>query len=180
MLALRPYKSQDAEKIVTWIKDEVSFYKWSGSLLGDFPLKADYMNDVYFNKNGLCQEADNFYPWIAFDGDEIIGHFIMRYTDGDKKHLRFGWVIVDDSKRGKGYGIEMLRLGLKYAFEIMKVEQVTIGVYDNNPSAIKCYRSLGFADNPEREAHMVKVLDSEWKCLELVIENKNLEGFLGL
>jgi len=173
MLSIRPYKPQDAEKIVTWLKDEISFLKWSGSLLGDFPLKADYMNEVYFNKNGLCEEADNFYPWTAFDEDEIIGHFIMRYTDGNKKNLRFGWVVVDDSKRGKGYGREMLQLGLKYAFEIMKVEQVTIGVYDNNPSAVKCYRSLGFVDNLEKEPGIVKVKDEEWKCLELVIEEKH-------
>jgi len=173
MLSLRQYKPQDAEKIVTWIKDEVSFLKWSGSLLGDFPLKADYMNEVYFKKNGLCDEADNFYPWTACDGDEVIGHFIMRYTDGDRKNLRFGWVVVDDSKRGKGYGREMLNLSLKYAFEIMKVEQVTLGVYDNNPSAEKCYRSIGFVDNPEKETHIVKVKDEEWKCLELVIKKEN-------
>ena len=55
--------------------------------------------------------------WIAFtDEDGVIGHFIMRYIHGDNKVLRFGWVIVDDSFRGKGYGTSMLRIGLDYAF----------------------------------------------------------------
>lgn len=50
--------------------------------------------------------------------------------------LRLGFVIVDDTKRGKGYGKEMLSLAVKYAFEIFKAEKLTIGVFANNPSAL--------------------------------------------
>ena len=38
----------------------------------------------------------------------------MRYLQGNPKLLRFGWVIVDGTVRGKGYGTKMLVLGLKY------------------------------------------------------------------
>ena len=71
----------------------------------------------------------------------------MRFTDKEKAVLRLGFVIVDDSKRGKGYGKEMIRLALKYAFEIMKVEKVTIGVFENNASAYHCYQSVGFRED---------------------------------
>ena len=54
----------------------------------------------------------------------------MRDLRGDNKLLRFGWVIVDDTKRGKKYGQKMLTLGLEYAFEIMRVDKVTIGVIE--------------------------------------------------
>ena len=46
----------------------------------------------------------------------------MRYINGDPKVIRFGWVVVDSSVRGKGYGTNMLRLGLKAAFEILGAE----------------------------------------------------------
>lgn len=36
-----------------------------------------------------------------------------------------------DAKRGMGYGKEMLKLSLKYAFEILKVKKVTLGVFWN-------------------------------------------------
>ena len=68
----------------------------------------------------------------------------MRYTGGDSRQLRFGWVIVDDTLRGKGYGKQMLTLGLEYAFDILKVDRVTIGVFENNEPAYLCYKKAGF------------------------------------
>ncbi len=56
--------------------------------------------------------------------------------------LRF----VDDTKRGKGYGKEMLKLTLKYAFDVLLVQKVTIGVFENNPSALYCYKGVGFVE----------------------------------
>lgn len=85
-------------------------------------------------------------PYKSCDAD-LIAEWIK-----DKKIFqnwggeRFGWVIVDDTLRGKGYGKEMLLLGLKYAFDIFKVERVTIGVFENNKSAYWCYRKVGFIE----------------------------------
>ncbi len=147
MLRLRPYKSCDAETIEKWIRDEEVFNKWGGLLFGDFPISAKTIDDMYLLKNGRCEEPDNFYPWVAFDDKgNVVGHFIMRYLHGDRKILRFGWVIVDDHLRGKGYGKQMLSLGLKYAFEIMGADKVTIGVFENNEPAHRCYVGLGFQD----------------------------------
>ena len=70
----------------------------------------------------------------------------MRYIHGDNKVLRFGWVIVDDSIRGKGYGTSMLRTGLDYAFNILGVHTVTIGVFEHNDIAHNCYKNVGFVD----------------------------------
>lgn len=61
------------------------------------------MNRQY---EGLA-ETDNFYQMTAFDETGVVGHLIMRFLDGEKKVLRFGFVIVDDTKRGKGYGKEL-------------------------------------------------------------------------
>ena len=96
-MRLRPYKSCDAKKIISWIKDEEVFLKWGGDHFGSYPINAEIIDNKYLNENGDCKEEDNFYPWIAFtDEDGVVGHFIMRYINGDNKVLRFGWVIVDD------------------------------------------------------------------------------------
>ena len=101
-----------------------------------YSISAETVDNKYLKDNGDCKEEDNFYPWIAFtDEDGVIGHFIMRYIHGDNKVLRFGWVIVDDSIRGKGYGTSMLRTGLDYAFNILGVHTVTIGVFEHNDIA---------------------------------------------
>ena len=119
MLRLRQYKEADAKKIAQWVQDKDVFQKWGGDLFGEYPIDAEIIADMYKNKNGLCEEPDNFYPWVAFDDENgVVGSFIMRYLNGDTRILRFGWVVIDSTIRGKGYGTEMLRLGMKYAKKV--------------------------------------------------------------
>lgn len=178
-LRLRPYKSCDAKTIVTWCKDEISFRKWSSDRWDSYPITAEDMNRKYVDCNGDCEEEDNFYPMTAFDESGVAGHLIMRFTDDEKKDLRFGFVIVDDSRRGMGYGKEMLRLAFKYAFEILKCQRVTLGVFDNNMPAYHCYKAAGFKD-----VHMTKPIKCEisgemWNILELEITKEDYEKILG-
>lgn len=146
MLKLRPYKPCDAQAIAKWVQDKDVFEMWGGERFGDFPITAEIIDNKYRLDNGDCIEPDNFYPWTAFDDNGVVGHFIMRYINGDHKIIRFGWVIVDSDVRGKGYGTEMLRLGLKYAFDILGAEKITIGVFEDNTPAHKCYQKVGFVD----------------------------------
>ncbi len=167
MLRLRPYINCDAQYIAAWIKDERSLRKWSADRYGAFPVTADDINRKYTEHNGDCAEPDNFYPMTAFDEDGVVGHLIMRFTDQKKSILRFGFVIVDDQKRGRGYGKEMLNLSIKYAFDILKADKITIGVFENNPSAYFCYRSVGFLDLQNDEPVYYSVMGEQWKCLEM-------------
>lgn len=164
MLRLRPYKKSDAKHIISWIKDEKSFYQWSAGRFENYPITADDLNAQY----DAFSEADEFFPMAAFDEDGVAGQLFMKFLDDEKKELRFGYIIVDASKRGRGYGKEMLLLALKYAFEILKVERVTLGVFENNPSAYKCYKSVGFREVPG-ENHSYMLMGEEWNCLELEI-----------
>ena len=168
ILRLRPYKAIDAKVITEWAnKNEEVFFKWSSGLFGAFPMAADTLNDVYQNQNGLCKEEDNFYPMVAFDETGVVGQFIMRYIDSNHEVIRFGWVIVDDSKRGKGYGKRMLELGLAYAFQILKAKKVTIGVFENNAPAYACYKSLGFQEIVQDSYRTLNYKGEEWRVIEL-------------
>ncbi len=168
MIGLRQYKSIDAEKIAEWVKDEDAFLKWGGKLFCEYPITARIIDEKYRANNGGCEEPDNFYPWMAFDENGVFGHFIMRYMHGDNKFLRFGWVVVDDRVRGRGYGTQMLRLGLKYAFEILGVDIVTLGVFENNDLAHNCYKKVGFKD---RET----VNKEPWNVIEMEIRREDWE-----
>jgi RimJ/RimL family protein N-acetyltransferase len=169
MLRLRSYKKCDAKQIVKWCNDEETFLKWGGNHFGSFPINEDIMNDKYFNDNGDCVEEDNFYPMTAFDKSGVVGHFIMRYLHGDNHVLRFGWVIVDNSKRGMGYGKKMLSLGLKYAFDIQMVSKVTIGVFENNTLAYHCYKNVGFNEVVMNENEYAMINGQKRKIIELEI-----------
>lgn len=47
MLRLRPYNKNDAEIIMSWIKGENAFYKWTAGVLGEYPISAEQFNTVH-------------------------------------------------------------------------------------------------------------------------------------
>lgn len=166
-LKLRPYKPQDAEAIVSWIKDERALRKWSSDRYGAYPISADDINHKYMECNGDCKQPDNFYPLTAVDANGPVGHLILRYTDDAKAIIRVGFVIVDDSRRGCGYGKRMLQMAIRYAFDMLKAEKITLGVFENNPSAYYCYKAVGFREIQPEKDFIFEILGEKWKCIEL-------------
>lgn len=171
-LIIRPYKPKDAEAIVSWIKDERGFRKWSADRYGAYPITAEDINYKYLKCNGDCEEADNFYPMTAVDANGPVGHLIMRYTNKAKTIIRLGFIIVDDSKRGLGYGKRMIQMAMRYAFDMLKAEKITLGVFDNNPSAYGCYKAVGFKEIPMKESIVFEILGEKWKCIELEVNRE--------
>ena len=161
-MQLRPFNPDDAETILGWCKDKYSFRLWSADRYKDFPAKPEEMMRQY--------EGQNLHPLTAISDDIIIGHILLRYPSEDKTVIRFGFVIVDDSKRGKGYGKQMLRLAIDHAKHKLGVQNITLGVFDNNPSAIHCYESVGFVVTG---TDTYAIDGEEWtgKEMELVIKN---------
>ena len=159
MLRLRPYKKDDAETIMSWIKDEKAFYKWTAGVLGEYPISVEQFNAV-----------SNLMPFTAIDDNEIIGFFTMRRPNEFFEELRFGFVIVDSEKRGRGYGKNMLKLGLKYAKEIFGANKVSLGVFESNESAYYCYKAIGFQKVAMDEVEKYTVMGEEWNCLELEMQ----------
>ena len=175
MLKLRPFKNCDAKKIVSWCKDEKSFRQWCSDRFENFPISEDDIIKKYVENNGDCPEEDNFFPMTAFTSEQIVGHLIMRYTNPQKTVLRFGFVIVDNSFRGKGYGKQMLKLAMDFAFNILKVEKVTLGVFDNNPAAYFCYKSVGFKETHLEKQIRLDILNEKWNIVELEIDRGEYE-----
>lgn len=155
-LRLRPYNINDADTILSWSKDEKVFYKWSAGVLGEYPISKEQFSFVY-----------NLMAFTAIDDDEIVGFFTMRRPSESFDELRFGFVIVDPEKRGKGYGKRMLLLGVKYAKEIFGANKISLGVFENNESAYHCYKEVGFKDVVLEKTETYNVLGEEWKCIEL-------------
>lgn len=168
-IKLRPYKPQDAEKIIRWIKDERALRLWSSDRYGVYPVTAEDMNYKYLECNGDCEEPDNFYPMTAVSGEGIVGRLILRYMDEAQKTVRIGFVIVDDTKRGKGYGKRMIQMAIRYAFDMLQAEKVTLGVFENNPSAYYCYKAAGFQEIETDRNFMYEFSGEQWNCIEMEV-----------
>ena len=168
-MKLRPYKPDDAKTIIGWIKDERALRLWSADRYGAYPVTAKDMNYKYMECNGDCEESDNFYPMTAVSEEGIVGHLILRYTDKAQKTIRIGFVIVDDTKRGKGYGKRMIQMAIRYAFDMLQAEKVTLGVFENNPSAYYCYKAAGFQEIPQEKRYIFDFYGEQWACIEMEV-----------
>lgn len=168
-MKLRSYKPNDAKTIISWIKDERALRKWSSDRYGAYPVTADDMNYKYMDCNGDCEEPDNFYPMTAVSEEGIVGHLILRYTDKEQKTIRIGFVIVDDTKRGRGYGKRMIQMAIRYAFDMLQAEKVTLGVFENNPSAYHCYKAAGFKEIEQEKRFVFAILGEQWTCIEMEV-----------
>lgn len=157
---LRPYKKCDAKIIVGWIKDITTFCRWSQGKYNNYPVTDKDMINYY---EDFSYDEVTF-PMTACENNNVIGHIMLKFTDNQT--VRLGCVIVDDNQRGKGYGSRMLKSTLEYAFNILNVSRVTIGVFEDNEPAIACYKKLGFEYSGEY--NMLKLEGNTYKCLEFI------------
>ncbi len=160
MLRIRPYKKADSDIILSWCTNEKSFYQWSAGVLGNYPIT--HKEFAYVEK---------LMPFTAFDETGVVGFFTLRNPGKSFEELRFGFVIIKPDMRGKGYGKDMLRLGIKLAFEVYGAKRASLGVFDNNLVAYNCYKSVGFKDKVPDDIETYRILGEEWKCRELMLEN---------
>lgn len=164
MLVLRHYKDSDAGVITQWLRNEYAFRQWSADRYESYPITADDMNNYY------SQYSDkDLYKLTAVDKNGIIGHLTIRFIDDARKIARLGFVIVDDAKRRQGYGKQLVFSALKYAFDELKADKVTLGVFENNTPAIKCYLSCGFKTVEKENIESYLCMGETWNCIEMEV-----------
>ena len=137
-MILRNFKKEDAPIILGWIKNKTDLRKWSADRYRDYPATPDEMAQLY--------APDNMTPLTAEDENgNIIAHIAIRIPDiANHKAVKLGFIIVDDSLRGKGYGKELIRKTIDYARKNLNATSISLGVFKNNPPALHCYESVGF------------------------------------
>ncbi len=165
-MRIRPYiPGKDYEYVSKWIGDERSHAFWCANLL-PYPLTPEAFHAL-LEKNAM-EWTDSAYVATEDDGC-VVGFFCYSVsTDDDMGFLKF--IIVDSAKRGKGYGKEMLRLALRYAFQITGARAVQLNVFPDNVSAKRCYESIGFVDrNVAKDAF--SYMGELWSRCNMVIQS---------
>ena len=163
-LSLPPYRPSDAAVITSWLKNEYLMRQWCADRYERYPITPDDMNSYHEQYiDGLHSRALT----MVDDNDKITGYITLRIPADDSSEQRIGFIIVDDSRRGHGLGKALVRMAVGYAFDTLGATKVSLGVFDNNPSAIRCYEAAGFeqVDKPEKECY--QCLGETWKCIEM-------------
>ena len=164
-MKFRPYKEEDAKEILTWIKNEREFRLWSADRYKNYPITEEDINNNYIES----KKTSNFYAFTLEDEGKIIGHLILRIPGENKEIIRLGYIIVDSSIRGKGYGKKLIEEAIEYAKNELGAKEINLGVFTNNEKALKCYKSIGF-EEIAIEKNAYQFYDEQWDCVELVLK----------
>lgn len=88
-------------------------------------------------------EYDGAYVYVD-EEDHPVGFFIYTVNAQDKESGFLKFIMVDNTLRGKGYGVAMLRELQRFAYNNTGVSVIRLIVFDVNSAARKCYEKAGF------------------------------------
>jgi RimJ/RimL family protein N-acetyltransferase len=91
----------------------------------------------------------------AFLGEAVLNDF-----DSDNASANYRVWLAGPEAYGRGYGTEVTRLVLEYAFDTAGLHRVSLGVLDFNPRARRVYEKCGF--QLEGRLRQAVRWDGEW------------------
>ena len=172
MIKLEFFTKDDFEQLIQWIDTESLLISWSGSLFS-FPLTQSSMEWYLCDTNDLNTSGALVYKAVETETGETIGHISLGGISRKNKSARISRVLIGNAaNKGKGYCKQMITEVLKVGFDEMQLHRISLGVYDYNTAALKCYQAAGFSI----EGTMREVLLHEgkwWSLIEMgILENE--------
>jgi RimJ/RimL family protein N-acetyltransferase len=96
--------------------------------------------------------------------DELIGEMTLDVVNWSAGNAYIGLSIGDRQNWNQGYGTEMVRLILQFAFMEINLRRVTLTVFEYNPRAIRAYEKAGF----RHEGRMRQFLNKEGRRWDML------------
>jgi len=148
MYNLRPTTISDCEFIIKCNegKDEDFLHQWAGPSY-TFPITIEQIEK---------RLIDSIYTkfFTAILDDEIIGTVELGFINYKKKECKICRFIIGEKYRNKGYGTEILKFLINYAFNELNMNKALLHVSSINKSAIKCYEKVGFTVIEEKNTDL--------------------------
>lgn len=172
MIRLEYFEPKDFDQLINWINSEELLINWAGSLFS-FPLTQSSMEWYLGNTNNPEKSDALVYRVVEAESGETIGHISLGGISRKNRSARISRVLIGEERsKGKGYCKQMIKAVLKIGFEDLQLHKVSLGVYDFNSSALKCYQSAGFTiEGTMRDVLLHK--EKWWSLIEMgILENE--------
>jgi RimJ/RimL family protein N-acetyltransferase len=112
-------------------------------------------NAIHLNSQKVSQkwlekeieEQKSNQHWFSIrtlDGDKLLGDIDLFVHNWSGRDAFVGLGIGERDFWGKGYGTDVMRVILRYAFTEVNLHRVTLTVFEYNPRAIRSYEKAGF------------------------------------
>lgn len=174
MIELQNFEPKDFQQLIEWIPSQEFLLQWGGPGF-TYPLTLSQLEN-YVNGANNNDSSVLVYKVIHKYSNKVIGHISLGKLDKKNKSARIGKVLVgDETVRGQGIGQLMMEEMLKVAFEDFALHRVSLGVFEFNKSAIRCYEKAGFTkegllrdyrknDNEYWSLWEMSILEQEWRA----------------
>lgn len=168
MIRLERFTPADFTQLIEWIDSERLMQEWSGSLFS-FPLTEESLAWYIEGANDL-QKPDVFvYKAVDTKTGEAVGHISLGSISQRDRSARITRVLVGSQcTRGKGVCRRMVQALLRIGFEELQLHRISLGVYDFNLAAVKCYLKAGFKQEGVLR-DVVRHGDVYWSLVEMGI-----------
>ena len=160
-IQLQAFTKNDYELLIRWINEERLMVNWTGSMFS-FPLTAADLDWYTEESNDVGKSGVFIYKAVDLVTDKVVGHISL----GTARVSRV--LVGKEAQRGVGICQKMMRGILKIGFEELKLHRISLGVYDFNKAAIRCYERAGF--RTEGIARDIFLYENEyWSMVEMSI-----------
>ena len=141
-LYLSPMNVEDAETYVNWLNNRgVSDNLGMTASVVRVPGEKEYIES---------KKSSDYDFSIVLNDDTIIGNISLMHVDLVSGKATLGIFIGDEDNRNKGYGTEAIKLLVDYGFNILRLHNIDLNVFDFNERAIKAYEKVGFKEYGRR------------------------------
>jgi len=174
MIVLEYFERNDFAQLTEWIKDDELLMNWSGAMFS-YPLTEKSLEWYIEDVNEINISDAFIYKAIDTTNGSTVGHISLGGISRKNRSGRISRVLVGGiDNRGRGCCKDMVTAVLKIGFEDLNLHRISLGVYDFNTAAIKCYQQSGFIiEGTTRDVLLFKgkwwslvemsILEDEWK-----------------
>jgi RimJ/RimL family protein N-acetyltransferase len=148
---LAPIQIQDAEDWALWLNDlDIALP------LGDEAYMPYSLDKVREEAAEAIRRQDHIFTIVDSQKEKAIGRCLLFGIDSVNHNAMLGIFIGEKSYWHKGYGGEATQLLLDYAFNLLNLHSIMLGVFEFNHHAIQLYEKIGFKQvGLRREARLI-------------------------
>ena len=171
MIKLAYFTPDDFPLLINWISDEDLLMNWAGTQF-KYPLTAEKLNWYLRDANNFEDSSTLIYKAVDTESNQMVGHVSLTAVNRVNRSARITRVFVGPAERGRGIGEQITKAVLEIGFNLLKLHRMSLGVFDFNQPAIRCYKKCGFrVDGILRDIN--KHGNEYWSMMEMsVLENE--------
>ena len=142
LVRLRAYRNEDAERAWQFITDpEIKTY-----LTTRVPFPETFEDERKWVERQTAYRDDSTYNFAieTLEDSLYIGSCGINELNWSSSFAVVGIMIGDRDYWDRGYGGDAMHVLIRFCFEQMNLNKVSLNVYSLNPRAIRCYEKLGF------------------------------------